>query len=166
MVATTDVGRRDRLWPAHYAVFGTNPLSVAYGASGIAVFLHDVLGELPAGVRAWMLDHEVTAEDYPPGLLVGAAGIAHAFWRVGLHDRAEEVMAACYRSPLLFDDPTLFLGVSGWGLASLDLYHATGRQEYLDRAAQAADHLLRTAKEEAGTLYWHRANEEQVNHGY
>lgn len=165
ILASADFSRRDRLFPCHYGVFGTNPLSVAYGASGVALFLHDVLGEVPADVRAWMTGHRVHPNDYPPGLFVGMAGIACAFWEVGLPDEAERVLAGVAASPLRFQDPTMFLGAAGWGAVCLAFHARTGRQSYLDQAAEAVDYLLRTARSEGDGLYWLRAGDPRVNYG-
>src|SRR5213079_70260 len=64
LLRTADPARADRLWPADPFVFSTNPLSVAYGACGPALFLHRTgrLGEMPAGALAWMLDRPLTVE--------------------------------------------------------------------------------------------------------
>lgn len=166
IVSTADYGRADRLWPAHYLVFSTNPLSIAYGAAGICLLLRRVLGRIPPAVRGWLLRHHVSAADYPPGLLVGTAGIAYAFWEIGLKDEAETVMETCYQSPMLFRDPTMFHGAAGWGLASLYFHERTGKEIYLDNALQAADFLLRTAKSTGRTSYWLRPRGERVNYGY
>jgi hypothetical protein len=166
ILATADCTRRDRLWPAHHLVFATNPLSLAYGAAGIAHVLHQLRGELPAEVRQWLLERRVTEDDYPPGLYVGAAGVAWAFAGMGLEERAEEVMEAAYRSPLLEAEGGMFLGSAGWGLASLALHARTGRERYLDRAVQAGKHLLRTAVREDGTCHWPYHADGRVHFGY
>ena len=69
--AHTALERRDRLWPAHQAVFNTNPLGLAYGACGIALFLNEVEGGVSDAVRAWILGHRLSTRDYPAG---------HAAW--------------------------------------------------------------------------------------
>jgi len=50
VLSTADFDRGDRLWPADPAVFATNPMSVAYGASGTVLFL------VRAGVDEQALD--------------------------------------------------------------------------------------------------------------
>ena len=166
ILATADHARTDRLWPAHYMVFRTNPLSVAYGATGTAVFLRAVHGGLPPETEAWLRERRVRAAEYAPGLLVGSAGVAYALAEVGLEDRARTAMEACYASPLRFDDPTLFYGAAGWGLASLYLHRRTGDDAYLRRADEAAGHLLRTAMDEEGALGWTHAVDDAVHLGF
>jgi lantibiotic modifying enzyme len=165
--SSADFGRTDRLWPSHYSVFSTNPLSIAYGACGTAEFLRRARGGLSEDVVSWMLDRSVTPHDYPPGLYVGSAGVAYAFLMFGLEERAEEVMReCCYVSPLLFEDPTFFFGVAGWGAASLAFHRHTGRQLYLDWVNRACDHLIENATEENGGLNWKYSLDDEVHFGF
>ncbi|MFF0750952.1 lanthionine synthetase C family protein [Streptomyces sp. NPDC004267] len=174
LLRTYDGQRTDRLWPADYMVYATNPLSVAYGACGPALFLSAAgprsggpqAGGLPEEAAAWMLSLPLDNDTYPPGLYVGLAGIAWAFQELGMRERAETAMATLYGSPLLFDDPSLFLGVAGWGLASLRFHAATGRQVYLDHAVRAGEELLRTARREGDTCFWPTSHDGRVHHGY
>src|SRR5207245_25407 len=53
--ASADHTRGDRLFPADPAVFTTNPLSIAYGAAGVAYALSLLEGEVPMRVRSWLL---------------------------------------------------------------------------------------------------------------
>lgn len=166
ILATTDFARRDRLWPAHFLVFSTNPLNVAYGAAGTALFLRDALGEVPEDVRAWLLSCEVSTENYPPGLFVGMAGIAYTFFEIGLRERAEQIVEACYRSPLRFEDPTMFLGAAGWGLVSLYFFEQTRNPQYLSGVQAAADYLVRVALPDGENAYWIGAADDRVHYGY
>jgi len=165
---TAEYERTDRLWPAHFLVFVTNPLNVAYGACGTALFLHSSrrMRELPGDVIAWMLKQPLSVETYPPGLYVGLAGIAYTFLEIGLEEKAEAVMAMLYQSPLLYEEPSMFLGAAGWGLASLHFFSQTGKQVYLDRAVQAGEHLLQTAQHEGEACYWRCNQDERVHYGF
>ncbi|MFJ8085500.1 class III lanthionine synthetase LanKC [Streptomyces sp. NPDC096205] len=164
---TIDDGRSDRLWPSDPVVFATNPLSVAHGACGPALLLRATTHEtLPDEVTSWMLRQPVDTDTCPPGLYLGLAGIAWAFHGLGLEDRAESVMKLLYTSPLLYEEPGVFLGTAGWGMASLQFHTATGAQVHLDHAVQAGEHLLTTAQNEDGTLYWPCRQDELVHYGY
>jgi hypothetical protein len=156
---TADYDRTDRLWPADFVVFLTNPLNVAFGACGTALFLHETLSDLPTEVIDWMLKQPLSVETYPPGLYLGLAGIAYTFLEIGLEEKAEEVMAMLYHSPLLYKEPSILLGAAGWGLVSLNFFIRTGKQVYIDQAVQAGEHLLQTAQDEDGTCCWRRQNE-------
>lgn len=166
ITATADFERRDRLWPAHFLVFGTNPMSVAYGACGVSLFLQDALGEVPADVIDWLLDQPVDIATYPPGLYLGLAGVAWSFAEIGLLERAEEVMTLTYDSPLLFVEPNMFLGAAGWGMASLYFYDRTRRQAYLDRAVQAGEYILQSAQPEGETRWWNYNLDDNVHFGF
>ena len=166
VLATCDYERTDRLCPAHFELFMTNPMSVAFGASGVALFLSRVAGEVPERMRRWMLDQPVTSELYAPGLFVGTSGIALALAEVGMVERGEELMAEAYRSPLLFDEASLFHGAAGWGFASLWFWDRTGRQVYLDQAVRAAEHLVRSAEAEGETRFWRVRSESRIHYGY
>ena len=52
-VATYD--RRDRLFPSDGAIFRTNPLSLAYGACGVAYALNKIEHKVPEEVIDWIL---------------------------------------------------------------------------------------------------------------
>ncbi|MFC8276747.1 lanthionine synthetase C family protein [Streptomyces sp. NPDC057271] len=173
LLRTFDERRTDRLWPADYTVFATNPLSVAYGACGPALLLGSRMrgraapaAGLPTEVAAWIQGRPLDNDTYPPGLYVGLAGIAWAFHDLGWEERGEAVMTLMRSSSLLYDDPGVFLGVAGWGLASLRFHARTGRQLHLDRAVQAGEHLLRTAKHEGDTCSWRSSLDGLVHYGY
>ncbi|HEX8275097.1 MAG TPA: lanthionine synthetase C family protein [Longimicrobiaceae bacterium] len=166
VLSTTTPDRADRLWPSDYVTLRTNPLNLGYGACGTALFLHDVLGGLPPEVERWILDRRIGADSYPPGLYTGLAGIAYALDRLGHGDRAREVMREAYRSPLLFEDPTHFQGVAGWGWASLLLHRRGLGDELLEWAGRAGDHLLRVAQPEGDGSFWRSTSHEMVPLGF
>lgn len=158
--------RRDRLWPGHSSVFATNPLNLAYGAGGIALFLNEVEGGVDAEVRAWMLSHRLTTDAYPPGLWCGLAGIAYAFAELGWMEEGEAAMRLAATSPLRFADPTLIHGAAGYGWANLYFADRTGNDAYLDRAEEAAAHLLATAGRADGLPTWTHALDDRVHYGF
>src|SRR5688572_4805273 len=80
LVRTAAYERSDRLWPGEQELYTTNPLSLAYGACGPALLLHE-LDRLPAQATEWILGKPVTAEEYPPGLYLGLGGIAYSLER-------------------------------------------------------------------------------------
>ena len=168
VLATTDCARGDRLWPADAEIFLTNPLSVAYGACGTALFLANgaVPRELPEPAVDWILDRPLLVEEVPPGLYVGLSGIAWSLLELGLPERAEEAMALAYRSPLLYEAENMRLGAAGWGLASLRFFQATGSEEYLDRAKQAGDFLLDRAVRSGESCHWPPGEDEPVPYGF
>jgi lantibiotic modifying enzyme len=168
LVRTADYDRTDRLWPAHFLVFATNPLSLAYGACGPAMFLRSSahVSELPADVLTWMLKQPLSVESHPPGLYLGLAGIAYTFQELGLHEEAAAVMAMVYQSPLLYEEPGMLLGAAGWGLTSLHFFVETGEQVYLHWAVRAGEHLLRTAREDGEGCYWSCQQDERVHFGF
>ena len=168
LIRTADYGRTDRLWPAHFLVFATNPLNLAYGACGPVMFLRSSgrVRELPADVIAWMLKQPISVETYPPGLYVGLAGIAMTFQEIGLQEKAETVMATLYQSPLCYQEPSMFLGAAGWGLASLYFFSHTGKEVYLDRAVEAGEYLLGTAEHEDQVCYWRCNLDERIHYGF
>lgn len=164
VLAKTDPGRSDRLWPSHFTVFSTNPLSIAYGACGTSLFLRESLGELPPEALRWIVERPVDHDAYPPGLFLGSAGVAYALLLHGSTEAAEAVMARTYTSPLRFDEPGVFLGSAGWGLVSLCFFHATGGEQHLDQAVAAGEHVRRTA--EPGHAQWRCRQDGLRHHGY
>jgi hypothetical protein len=165
MVATADPGRTDRLWPADYTVFVSNPLSLAYGACGTALFLLDEVGGLPPELEAWILARPLSTSLYPPGLYTGLAGVAWALEELGHSERAREVFSMACESPMRLADPTLFHGAAGWGMTGLLLHARSGDRAPLDAAREAGDHLLACAVESDDGLSWVNALDNEVRHG-
>ncbi len=79
IVSTADFGRSDRLFPADPRVYNGNPLSVAYGASGVAYVLKEMTGSCPQPVVDWIMDRLMEGPAPPPGLYVGSALAGRAF---------------------------------------------------------------------------------------
>jgi hypothetical protein len=163
--ASAEYGRDDRLWPCDTAVFLTNPLNLAYGACGPTLFLGVVGRPLSVRLIDWLTSHEVTKDDYPPGVLTGLAGIALAFATVGLVERGESVLREAYKSPLLFADAGLSHGVAGWGLVSLAFHRLTGELAHLEFATQAEEYLTRFVKSDGDTCFWPSALDGKIHYG-
>lgn len=147
-------GRKDRLFPGDPRLLRTNPLSIAYGACGIAFVLNRIQGYVPQEMINWILARRKTHQTYAPGLYVGLAGIAWAMFEIGLHEDAEKVLRAAYTHPLLYASPDLFYGVAGWGLASLAFFSQTQDEFYLDKAKEAGNHLISVHKRDEKGVYW------------
>lgn len=159
IIASADFSREDRLWPSHALVFETNPLSLAYGACGTALFIKEVLGAIPEDVCDWIRARKITAEDYPPGLYTGISGIAWTFALFGWTTSAKEVMRLVEQSPLAFESPTLFEGVAGWGFGALALFLVTQDDEFLTIADRAGTYLLESKQAVNEGWFW-KSNED------
>lgn len=154
LLAFASYDREDRLFPADPAVFSTNPLSVAYGACGVAWALWRLNGAVPEAMLQWMDSHPYTPEQYPPGLYVGLAGLAWVHLELGLVERATEFARMAASHPLLLDCPDLFYGMAGWGMTALKFFHETKDELFLKQAIDAGDFLLRTATHDEHGDYW------------
>ncbi|MDB4913558.1 MAG: kinase domain protein [Gemmatimonadetes bacterium] len=166
ILANADHTRDDRLWPADQQIFGLNPLSLAHGACGTALFLHAAMGQVPRESLDWIVNSPVSIDAYPPGLSTGLAGIAYTLWELGQHERAEEVMSLCRRSPLRLSDPGLMWGAAGWGIVALRLYQDTGKDAYLDAACEAGEYLVSTGIREDDAMVWRTPSDSQIHFGY
>ncbi|RKH65181.1 lanthionine synthetase C family protein [Corallococcus llansteffanensis] len=166
MMSTMDTQRADRLFPADAMAFQTNPLNLAYGACGTALFLHDALGELPQAVREWLLAQPVDPTLYPPGLYSGIAGVAWSFAEMGLLERGLELFDLVPRSSLAFKAPDIFEGVAGWGLASLAFHLRTRDAKFLELACRAGEHLLKSAERGDAGLWWRSGDEPSARLGF
>ena len=149
--ATPD--RRDRLWPAAAEIFASHPASFMYGACGTATFLHAHSGELPPGTLEWI---EERCEDTvaAPGLYSGAGGIACFLSQHGAQDIAARLMAAHRESELVAEDPSLYWGAAGWGLANLTIAARTQNADCFAEAERVAVLLEASATESEAGLSW------------
>jgi hypothetical protein len=154
IIANADPGRRDRLYPADFRVFDTNPLSVAYGAAGVIHALHRSGITPPAEHVAWLLRTPVTPQRYPPGLMLGSSGIAWTLLALGAEDDARRVLACGQDHPLRDRAPGLAYGKAGWALANLAFFLALHDERYLAEAKRCGDELLREAHADERGLSW------------
>lgn len=142
---TAAYSRQDRLFPADPKLFSTNPLSLAYGAGGIVYALNKISNLFPDNAAKWILQHEITPDDYPPGLYVGLSGIAWCLLDIGLQQDAERVFRLALPHPLRQQSPDIFYGLAGWGMTCLRFFIETQDEEYLLNAREAAAGLLKTS---------------------
>src|SRR5262249_37149638 len=59
--------RPDRLFPGDPKLFVTNPLSLAYGAVGVAYAIKKVTGSVSRPIIDWVLEHSISPETYAAG---------------------------------------------------------------------------------------------------
>lgn len=162
---TATCDRDDRLWPADYRVFTTNPLNLAYGALGILLYLHDRDIIISDHLIDWVLQQKIDNQNYAPGLFVGSSGIAWGLAELGLLEEAEQIMQQAYQSPLLYTGNDIFYGAAGWGLASLYFYTKTQNSLYLEKACESGNHLIGQAQYKDTGCFW-PAPEGNIYHSF
>lgn len=156
--STTTLDRADRLWPADYTVFGTNPVSLAHGAIGPALFLGRGGRSLPDGALAWIKNH-IDEKPLPPGLYTGAAGVAYGLAAMGEVDEGLALLRNAANHPLKEKEAGFYHGLAGWGWTCLAIYQKTGDSFLLEEARAAATTLIERA--EKSTDGWSWPNEEE-----
>jgi len=154
ILAEADAQRVDRLWPGDPRLYSTNPLSLAYGASGIALYLKSAQGHIPDSVRHWILARPFAPSSYPPGLYVGLSGIAWTLAELGEEERAASAMKMAYQSTLLEENADMFYGMAGTGIASLYFWRRTADPLFLDAAVRLGDALLGKAQVDPSGYSW------------
>ncbi len=158
-LALADYRRKDRLFPAFGTIFETNPLSLAYGACGVAHAIKAMGREVPDTVLDWILQPTGDRAAYPPGLYVGLAGVAWALLDLGRPDDAKRILGHSHGHPLLYEAYDLFHGAPGWGLAHLRFSIELKDDFYLTKAVEAGEFLLKSCRTGDKGLYWERENE-------
>ncbi len=153
--SVADYSRKDRLWPALPEVFETNPLSMAYGAAGVLKGLKNAAPEkISRQMLDWVLNKDIQAENYPPGLHVGMSGIAWALLDLGLKKEAAEVLEKTTGHPLLYSAPDMYNGTAGWGMTNLRFWLESGDAKYLNMAVEAGKKIIASASAENGGMCW------------
>lgn len=158
IVNTAEYARDDRLWPSSPDLFYSNPVSIRFGATGIASYLQCAGETIPSAVVDWILRH-ADPGSCPPGLYTGLSGVAVFLANQGLISQASHLMDICSKSEDVYRTPGLYEGAAGWGLANLHLWQATGQSVYLDRASSVGDWLSRHAEHEDGLSFWRQSDE-------
>jgi serine/threonine protein kinase len=156
---TATYSRKDRLFPADPKLFSTNPINLAYGAGGVAYALKQISNRVPEKAATWILQHEVTNDNYAPGLYVGSSGIAWSLLEIGFQHEAEKIFRRTLSHPLLYKAADIFYGLAGWGMTSLRFFRQTQDEEYLDHAKAAATTLLERSVRNQRGRYWMINNE-------
>ncbi len=155
----------DRLYPGDAMQFTTNPVSFAYGATGVASALHRITGEVDGRVLHWILS-KADPERVPPGLFIGLAGVACLMSQVGLDDVAEKIVTDAATHPLVSTVQDLYSGASGVGMASLVLFEKTRSQRLLDIAVKMGDRLVASAIErDEGRCWMDEAGKVNLSYG-
>jgi len=168
ILANIRTDKRGSLFPADPFAHETNYLSLGFGASGVLYALKKCGFEIPvlAYDRLEQQLDSAKAEDLPPGLLTGAAGIAWNLWEIGLEDRALAFIEIANNSPLLKQHHSYLYGMAGVGMANLFFYLRTKNPEYLAQASELAEDLLKTARESDNALYWESSELVHIGFGY
>lgn len=159
---TASYSRKDRLFPADPKLFSTNPLSLAYGAGGIVYALNKMSNHFPDEAAKWILQHQITPDDYPPGLYVGLSGIAWCLLEIGLPQDAEQIFRLALSHALRHQSADLFYGMAGLGMTCLRFFIETQDEEYLVNARETATRLLKTSVRNQRGRCWMNNSEGQL----
>jgi serine/threonine protein kinase len=158
-LALADFNRQDRLFPAYGAVFHTNPLSLSYGACGVAHAIQAMGHEVPERVVDWILQPTDDRGRYAPGLYTGLSGIAWTVLDLERRATAERILALSDAHPLRLRSFDLFHGMAGCGLANLRFFLKLEDELYLSKAVDVGELLLKSSQESEKGLFWKKDDE-------
>src|SRR5438105_2873135 len=173
LLDTMGTGPAGHLWPAGAAAASLDPIAVQAGASGVGLFLAQLvraadrlperarrrldvpgLREALAQTAAWVADRLARNPQRPPGLYFGTSGVAWflteaagALGRDDLLRRANELALAI---PVRVPNSDITHGTAGIGLGQLQQWLVSGDDRFLARAVVAAEQVLRAAARPAG----------------
>ncbi|MEV6505399.1 class III lanthionine synthetase LanKC [Streptomyces sp. NPDC051642] len=149
ILASATPERDDRLFPGDVAQFSDGGgLGLAHGAAGVLYAL-DVTGadRYEEGER-WLLGRTAPPPiGTPLGLYDGLAGVAHVLDRLGHRRRALDLISGILAERWQNLSSDLHGGLAGLGLVLGQLAADTGESELRERAAEAADILVRRLAE-------------------
>jgi len=178
LVETMGAGPAGHLWPAGAAAASLDPIAVQAGASGVGLFLAQLVraaGHLPAAAQrrlghidlrhalsqtaAWVADQLARNPERPPGLYFGTSGVAwfladagEALGRDDLLRRAHELALTI---PVRVPNSDITHGTAGIGLGQLRQWLSSGDERFLARAVVAAEQVLRSAvRSDDGAAIW------------
>ncbi|MFJ9817546.1 class III lanthionine synthetase LanKC [Streptomyces sp. NPDC101151] len=149
ILASATPERDDRLFPGDIAQFADGGgLGLAHGAAGVLYALDaSGAGRYDEGER-WLLDHTAPPPPGTPlGLYDGLAGVALVLDRLGHRQRALDLLAGVLRENWRNLSSDLHGGLAGLGLVLGHLAATTGDPALRDRAAEAAEILVRRLAE-------------------
>ena len=177
LLDTMGAGPGGHLWPAGAAAASLDPIAVQAGASGVGLFLAQLVravGHLPGPASrrldeialrealgrtaAWVADQLARNPERPPGLYFGTSGVAwfladagEALGRDDLLRRAHELALTI---PVRMPNSDITHGTAGIGLGQLRQWLSSGDERFLARAVVAAEQVLRAAVRTNGGVTW------------
>ena len=177
LLDTMGAGPNGHLWPAGAAAASLDPIAVQAGASGVGLFLAQLVrsaGHLPAAASrrldevalrealgrtaAWVADQLARNPERPPGLYFGTSGVAwfladagEALGRDDLLRRAHEL---ALNIPVRMPNSDITHGTAGIGLGQLRQWLSSGDERFLARAVLAGEQVLRAAVRTNGGVMW------------
>jgi hypothetical protein len=145
ILASASPGRDDRLFPGDVAQFTDGGgLGLAYGAAGVLYALAATGAERYEEGERWLLDHtDPLPPGTPLGLYDGVAGVAYVLDRLGHRQRALDLVDQVLHEKWQKLSSDLRGGLAGLGLVLDHLGRATGETSLDERAAEAAELLVR-----------------------
>lgn len=149
ILASATPERDDRLFPGDVAQFSDGGgLGLAHGAAGVLYALAMTGAERYDDGERWLLDHTAPAPTGTPlGLYDGLAGVAHVLDLLGHRQRALDLVDGILRERWRNLSSDLHGGLSGLGLVLGALARSTGEPGLRERAAEAADIVVRRLAE-------------------
>ncbi|SNX65709.1 lanthionine synthetase-like protein [Streptomyces sp. TLI_55] len=149
ILASATPEREDRLFPGDITQFNDGGgLGLAHGAAGVLYALDAVGAERYEEGERWLLARTAPPPTGTPlGLYDGLAGVAHVLDRLGHRQRALDLVGSILAERWQNLSSDLHGGLAGLGLVLAELARTTGESELRDRAAEAADILVRRLEE-------------------
>ncbi|MEV8539759.1 class III lanthionine synthetase LanKC [Streptomyces sp. NPDC051572] len=149
ILASATPDRDDRLFPGDVAQFSDGGgLGLAHGAAGVLYALDATGADRYEEGERWLLDRTAPSPiGTPLGLYDGLAGVAHVLDRLGHRQRALDLISGILAERWQNLSSDLHGGLAGLGLVLGQLAADTGESELRERAAEAADILVRRLAE-------------------
>ncbi len=149
ILASATPDRDDRLFPGDVAQFSDGGgLGLAHGAAGVLYALDATGADRHEEGERWLLDRTAPPPvGTPLGLYDGLAGVAPVLDRLGHRQRALDLIDGILAERWQNLSSTLHGGLAGLGLVLGQLAADTGESELRERAAEAADILVRRLAE-------------------
>ncbi|WP_328675765.1 class III lanthionine synthetase LanKC [Streptomyces sp. NBC_00343] len=159
ILASATPDRDDRLFPGDVAQFSDGGgLGLAHGAAGVLYALDATGADRYEEGERWLLDRTAPPPiGTPLGLYDGLAGVAHVLDRLGHRQRALDLISGILAERWQNLSSDLHGGLAGLGLVLGQLAADTGESELRERAAEAADLLVRRLAEPRPTTPRRRA---------
>lgn len=159
ILASATPDRDDRLFPGDVAQFSDGGgLGLAHGAAGVLYALDATGADRHEEGERWLLDRTAPPPvGTPLGLYDGLAGVAHVLDRLGHRQRALDLIDGILAERWQNLSSDLHGGLAGLGLVLGQLAADTGESELRERAAEAADILVRRLAEPRPTSPRRRA---------
>lgn len=160
-----DLDGRYRYFPTDPMTYQTNPINLAHGISG-ALLLLNKMNMNTGDIISKLCLYPCNKETLSAGLFTGISGVIWSLLETNNNSFAHKWLEALNETDYSNYESGIYHGIAGIGLTYLKAYYRLKSDEYLMKARQIGDILIkRSLKEREGVCWLNISNQKALGYG-